>query len=488
VEIRTLIDDLNTVATQAKALHDEFAGKEWPAEKREEWDRLLARAAELRTKIQDAEKLASQAKDLGEIGDFLSRPQYRIPRGVGEGSDETKSALQKAGWELKAEVGGKLVWHAPTSKGLVAMYAAEVLDGPMPEDDPDAFNFFKSARAACQPGYRDAYMRYLHNIIKTRSEGMAFAMLSGAEQKALSEGSDTSGGFLVPPDVQAELLVRVAQVTVMRKYARVQTTSRDKLTWPRVQPHATQGSIFSSGFVGSWAGETPAFSDTDPLFGTFDIAIKKIRVVTKLSNDFVSDAAINVLAWLAQNGAENMALVEDQGFIVGDGSALQPKGILNAGATTVDVEGSTANTISNTTAAAGSAPKLIDLVYALPSQYAARATHLMCRSIEGKIRKLVDAQGRFHWPLTASGGFGPTPRELMGYPIDNSEFVPNDGTDQNKVLVFGDLSQYIIAQRAQVTTAILRERFADTDQIGIVLFERVGGDLWNTDAIRVGVV
>jgi HK97 family phage major capsid protein len=35
---------------------------------------------------------------------------------------------------------------------------------------------------------------------------------------------------------------------------------------------------------------------------------------------------------------------------------------------------------------------------------------------------------------------------------------------------------------------VLRERFADTDQIGLILFARVGGALWNVDAVRVGVV
>ncbi len=112
----------------------------------------------------------------------------------------------------------------------------------------------------------------------------------------------------------------------------------------------------------------------------------------------------------------------------------------------------------------------------------------MCRAIEGKIRKLVDFQARFMWPALSGSGFAGTPRTLMDYPVDNSEFIPTDGTDANKVLVFGDLSAYVIAQRAQMTSVILRERFADVDQIGIILFERVGGGVWNTDAIRFGIV
>jgi HK97 family phage major capsid protein len=320
---------------------------------------------------------------------------------------------------------------------------------------------------------------------------MAYNMLSDIEQKALSEGTDTAGGFLVPPDVQAEILVRLPQSSVMRRLGRVVTTSRDKLTWPRVQAKATDGSIYSSGFVGGWVGETPAFSDTDPAFGTFEIAIKKARVATKLGNDFLSDAAANVLAFLAQNGAENMGLVEDNGFIAGLGTPLEPLGVLEGGATTVDVEGSVDNTFSNNAteaaAATGSAPKLITLVYTLPSQYANGASWLMRRATEGNVRKFEDANGRPLWPPLMGSGLAAAPREILSYPVNNSEFMPAIGADA-KIIIFGDLSNYIIAQRAQITTVVLRERFADTDQTGIILFERVGGALWNEDAIRIGAL
>jgi len=149
---------------------------------------------------------------------------------------------------------------------------------------------------------------------------------------------------------------------------------------------------------------------------------------------------------------------------------------------------STADTVSNTTTDTGSAPKIIDLTYALPSQYLPNARWLMKRAIEGKIRKLVDASGRFLWPAITNSGFAATPRELMGYPLENSEWMPAEGTDANKIVLFGDFSAYVIAQRAQMSTVVLRERFADTDQVGIIMFERVGGGLWNTDALRLGIV
>lgn len=476
------VAELEQVYAQYKAILDEHEGKQISPEKQQELARLHERAMQLRQEIEAEQRQRAQERDMAEIEGFLSRPQYRLPRAL-NADDDGRKLLSRLGWEVKNGI-----VLAPTSTGrLVEMFPEEVLFGPVPTHDPEAARYYLATRAAMQPEYRQAFERWLRNAVKARSESQAFAMLDGAEQKALSEGSDVGGGFLVPPDLQAELLVRLAQRAVVRRYARVVTTSRDRVVFPRVQPHDSQGSIYSSGFVGSWASETPAFSETDPKFGTMEIPVRKIRVSTKVSNDFLADAVVNILAWLAANGAENMALVEDEGFIAGDGTPLKPQGILNGGATTVDVEGTTVNTISNTTTNAGSAPKIIDLVYKLPAQYAERAVFLMKRAVEGKVWKLVDGQGRPYFAQPISTGAG-APRTLLGYAIENSDFMPDDGTDGNKVLVFGDLSNYIIVQRAQISTVVLRERFADTDQTGIILFSRVGGALWNEDAIRIGVV
>jgi HK97 family phage major capsid protein len=482
LDITLLQAELEDIRVKRQDLTAKHQGKTWPAEARQEDSEMFERARKLQAGIAQEEQ-KERDKYFNNLTDYLDNPVHQIPHPV-NADEEGRKAIEKAGWEVKA---GML--RVPTSAGkMVDLMPEEVLFGPIPQQDVDAARYFKQMRGAAQPESREAYVTFLRLCAQHKSEAAALHYLTGNQQKALAEGVDSQGGYLVPPDMQAEILVRTAQVSVMRRLARTINTSRDHVIFPRVNAHGTSGSIYSSGFVGGWAGETPAFSETDPVFSQFEISIKKLRVATKLSNDLIGDAITNLPAFLAQNGAENMALVEDQGFIAGLGTSMEPLGILNGGAATKDVEGSTSNTISNTNASAGSAPKIIDLVYALPSQYTRGAEWVMCRAIEGEIRKLVDGQDRYLWPDLSGSGFAPAPRTLMGYPVNNSEFVPDDGSDANKVLIFGDLSNYIIAQRAQISTVILRERFADTDQTGIILFERVGGALWNEDAVRIGIV
>jgi HK97 family phage major capsid protein len=444
---------------------------------------LLKEAGELKAQVKQEEAESAYRKEAADLDDWFNRPVGGVAHGINGDSDERK-ALAKLGWDLK---NGMLV--APTMGGKhVEMYPEDVLFGRIPEENPARALFYKQVRASFAPEYKAAFLRYMELEAKAPAPGIAFGQLTELERKALSEGTDTAGGFTVPPDTSAEIMQRRAAMSVMRRRATVRTTNRDIYQAPAVAPHATSPGIYSSGFVGGWVGETPAFSETDPAFQMFSISIKKLRVATKVSNDLIADSPANILGFLAQDGAKNMALVEDNGFIAGAGTPLEPLGILNSGASTVDVEGSTTDTISNSTSNVGSVPKILNLLYAVDAQYTEGASWLMRRAIEAEVHKLVDANGRFMWPVLSGSGFAPHTNELLGYPVDNSDFMPDDGTNGNKVIVFGDLSAYIIAQRNQITVSVLRERFADTDQTGIILFERVGGALWDSRAIRIGIV
>ena len=492
-DIAVLRADLDKVVARLHTISDQYKLGGMPTDKKQEADNLVRKGRELRQQIADEKAAQARVADIQDLDDYLNKPDTAVPHGVegdqGEGSDERKS-LAKAGWEFK----GGSVWKH-TTKGAIEMYPEEVLFGPLPEDDASAALYFKQTRSAMTMAYRKAYERLLRMTARAPLGMSGINFLTIAEQKALSEGLDPSGGFLVPPDIQAELLVRTAQMAVFRSNARVQNTSRDVLRWPKVAAASATaggvasggGSIFSSGFIGSWVGEVPNQSDTDPAFEEFDVVIRKLRVQTRLSNDFISDSAVNVLAFLAENGAENMALVEDFAFFVGNG-VMKPTGILDTGSgvATVDVEGTTVNTITSTSANAGSAAKMISMAYTVPSQYAAGAKWYMRRNVEGKVRSMVNAAGGFHF---MENGYNGAPRTILGFGVENTDFMADDGTDANRVLLFGDLrNAYIIGQRAQVTSTVLRERYADTDQTGIILFERVGGSTWNPDAVRIGIV
>ena len=507
IDVKQANAEIATLNREAKAILDEHRkrGENPKGEVAQKLEKMFGRVLELKGEVEDSEKWDARQRDAEKIQEWLEKPIYTMPRPgeVGNDPDETKVALGRIGWEAK---GGML--YAPTSLGkMVPMFQEEVLVGPYPDPEEDeggsATRLYKSWRAIFQPNYQKSFKRWLRLAVKHRDQAMAFSQLTGDEQKALSEGTDVAGGYLVPPDVQAEVLVRIPMAAVMRNLARVIPTSRDILVFPRIQPNAgagTQGSIFTSGFVGDWAGETPVFTDVNPLLGAFTVPVRKIRAATKVSNDLVADSVFPFLSFLATDGSTNIALVEDYGFLVGNGAgaatfsatgpSLQPLGLLYSGSPTVDVTGTTAHTISNTNSATGSWPSIIKLQANLPQQYQPNANWIVHRLTEANIRLLIDGNFR---PLFAPGYMSPTGslaeqfNTLQGKGLYRSDFVPQDGAT-GTVLVYGDIRQYFIAQRAGISVTILRERFADTDQTGVILWERVGGALWNTDAVRLGTV
>lgn len=495
------LQQLEQKRAQYKAILDQHPnGTGLTAEDKTQLDTLMTEAKALQTEILADRALEEKKRDFAELDQFLNKPEYKFPHGVGDDSDasDQRKSLAKAGWEIKSGM-----VYAPTSLGTMQkMWPEQVILGDIPKDlTAEQHEFFRTTRAGMNPVYRKAYEQLILNFVRFGSLAEAKAELGPDERKALSEGTDTAGGFLVPPDIQAELLVRVAQDAVFRGRARVQTTSRDIMKYPLVQAAGATGqgqvssgggSIFSSGFIGGWVGEVPTFTDVDAAFGSMDIPIHKIRAATRLSNDFVSDAVVNILGWLAMNGAENMALVEDNAFLNGN-TAQQPSGLLllagvTNGISQIDVTSGTptTHTMVNDTTHSGPPGALIDLVYNLPAAYAKRASWLMRRTVEGKIRKYVDGAGRYLWPAMTESGFAQVERTLMGYPVDGNDFMPADGVAGANTVIFGDFSGYIIGQRAQITSTILRERFADSDQVGIILWERVGGAPWNPDAFRIG--
>lgn len=471
-----LNEELEQVRRDRDALRTKHPGQTMPQEARAEDEELVRRSGRIVAGI-EIEKQSMRDASMSDTARYMDDPATQIKHPVNP-DDESRRVIARAGWDIK---GGIIYRH--TSRGEFPFIREEVMFGPLPNEDPVAAQYFKQMRASFQPEYRAAWVHWF------MAKGDR-ARLTMPELNALSEGTATEGGYLVPADVQAEILARRADASVIRGIARVVPTSRDRLQFPAVKANASSGSIYSSGFVGGLVGERPVNTDAGPIFEMFEIGVKKFEAYTKLTNDFVSDAASDVLAFLATDGGRNLALVEDNYFINGIGTGLEPMGLLSAGITaTTSVEGTTTDEISSTAADAGSIPKLIAFAYTLPAQYADAATWLMARITQGKLHALVDGENRPWWmPAGSAGGSAGAPANLLNSPVRVSPFMPVGGTNANKLLAYGDFSQFIIADRAALSVKIDDINLVASDETQIFLRSRAGSGVWNTDAFRIAIV
>lgn len=364
------------------------------------------------------------------------------------------------------------------------------------------------------PEYNSAFRHYIRHFGGWAKDPDNYQHDPMSEFRTLSIVQDTAGGYTVPADVRADLLARLPALSEVLKYAEIVPTSRDLIQWPRVQPKNNSGSggsdglgsIYTSSFVGTMTGEVPATGtgNNEPSWGMFEIPIKRARSESRPSMDLASDTEFDLLSFLTKDGALNMALLRESQIIAGTGIGSNVAGVMSGrydGGTSaasvtqnqiqqVDISGTTTHTISNSLTDLGSANKILDLVYAVPRQYRQLASFsIVGSSLTFKaIRKLTDAVGRYIW----QPGFAGMQPDFEGARVVMSEFAPQDanngGATDNDVLLVGALEMLIVGVRTNTTPQVLLERFADTDQIGLVLRQRFGGGISNTDAFRLGYV
>jgi HK97 family phage major capsid protein len=340
------------------------------------------------------------------------------------------------------------------------------------------------------PGWEREFRFYVPERVQKKGYAPAFEAylrrgkdaLGPTDFKTLTEGVDSAGGYLVPADVQTEIIKKLAAGSVMRQLCYSTPTSRDTVRWPRIT--YTTNDIYTSGVRLTWTGEVPSSATvhrvTDPVFGEINIPVHTAMASMPISNDLIDDAAYDVLGVSSELIAEAFRLGEDNVFLNGTGTG-QPMGLLTQ---VTDTTGTTAPAYAVSGAAgalttsgdAWSGKRLVDLYYALPAQYRARAAWVMCSSTMGALESLVDANDR---PLVEpfAGGSIQTlaePVKLKNKPVFVDEFVPSLTTNSYSV-VLGDFFGYKILDRVGFSVQRLNELYAETNLTLLLAKKRVGG-------------
>ena len=300
----------------------------------------------------------------------------------------------------------------------------------------------------------------------------------------LQESLNDLGGYLVPEDYRALMIKRLMGATIIRPLARVVSTNRDAVEYPRLEGGDNR---YTSAVRVTWVDEVPAnasVAETNPTFGMTRVPVHTVMARTDISRNMLEDSAFNVVDEISMLFAEAAAIDEDVQFIQGNGGGL-PKGILGdrTDGDLTPVAG--VETIATGASSTMQADGLIDLAYALPQQYRANAKMVASRTTHRDIRKLKDTQNRYIWEDNYQTG---QPATILGYPALESESVPAVAAGDYPV-IFGDFSGYLIVDRIGMTI----ERVTDvttvgTNKVALFMRRRLGGqviDPWKFKAQQV---
>ena len=282
-------------------------------------------------------------------------------------------------------------------------------------------------------------------------------------RNALSEGTDTEGGYLVPDEFEHTLVQALSAENIVRSHAHVFTTTSGSHKIPVV---TTKGTA-------AWVDEGGAITESDNVFGQQLIGAHKVATLIKVSEELLNDSAFDLEAYFTTEFARRIGNAEEDAFLNGDGSG-KPTGIFD--------ETSGAKTgITTATATAITADEIIDLFYSLDGAYRRNAIWVVNDSTIKAIRKLKDGNGQYLWqPALHEGTFD----TLLGKRIFTSPYVPEIASGK-KTVAFGDFSFYWIGDRQGITFRRLNERFAETGQVGFLASKRLDGKLVLPEAIKV---
>lgn len=316
--------------------------------------------------------------------------------------------------------------------------------------------------------HRKAFAAYV------RSGNDADLRALAVESKGLNTAVGAEGGYLVDPKTAEQIESVLRSGASLRAIARV----------VQVEAGAYDVLVDHQEIGAGWIDETGSVSETAaPVIDRITIPLHELSASPKASQRLLDDAAFDVEAWLAERIADRFLRAESAAFVNGNG-VNKPSGFLTKPMVPNDSWswGSIGYVVTGTDGAFDlndPADALIDLVYALGSEYRPKAAFVMNSKTAGEVRKMKDAHGRFIW---LEGLAGEQPPRLMGYPVMIVEEMPDIAAGAHAI-AFGDFGHgYTIAERPDIR--ILRDPYSAKPHVMFYATKRVGGDVTDYAAIK----
>lgn len=281
-------------------------------------------------------------------------------------------------------------------------------------------------------------------------------------RNALQVGELSEGGYTVPDEFDKQLIEGLEDENIMRGLVHIIRTGSGEHKIPIVASHGT----------GSWVEEEQQIPESDDAFSQVTLTAHKFATMIRISRELLNDSAFDLAAYISHEFVRRAGAAEEQAILTGDGSH-KPIGLLH------DTLGAQVG-VTTASATAITADELIDMQHSLKSGYRRKAVWIMNDATISAIRKLKDGQGQYIWQPGIKEG---APDMLFNQRVLMSNYMPLIATG-NKVILYGDFSDYWLAEREGRTLERLNELYAVTDQVGFKMTERLDGRLILPEAVK----
>ena len=332
-----------------------------------------------------------------------------------------------------------------------------------------------AGKSADERAYR--FGKWFKGAVVGDQASKAWCDANGIQTKALSEGTNYLGGYLVPPEFSTDIIDLRETYGIARQVARVVPMSSDTLTIPRR----------AGGLTAYFVGEASTITDSNKTWDQVNLVAKKLAALTLWSSELNEDAMISIGDDLAGEIAYAFSQKEDECYFNGDGTSTYG-GITGVRSKLRNVDSTIAN-IKGLQVATGNAYSEIVLgdfhgvLGKLPLYARNGAVWVMSATFFDTVaHKLQTAAGGNTVVDIANGGVA----RFLGYPVVLSQVMPTTEANSQICALLGNFRLgSTFGDRRLLSLALSSEyKFAE-DQLAIRGTERFDinvHDVGNTTA------
>lgn len=206
-------------------------------------------------------------------------------------------------------------------------------------------------------------------------------------------------------------------------------------------------------------GEGTAITASDPTLGTVTATPISYKALGYVTAEAEEDEVIGLMPLLARQQARAL------GQAFGSATTTAVLAAASNGGTATGLGGGSTATFFGT-------DDLLSLKYGRAAPYRTAGAWVMSNGAIQKVRKFKDLNGQYLWQASIVAG---SPNVFDGNPVYEDPYLGTVGS-ASKSVIFGDLSNWVIKQRA-LRTAVSYEFAFNLDNIAIKSVYRAGGAL-----------
>lgn len=262
-------------------------------------------------------------------------------------------------------------------------------------------------------------------------------------QERAGELTLTDNGAVIPTSIANNIIKKVYDVSpVLEKAQRYNTKGKLQLPYYDVS---------TSSIKVAYQNEFKPITSSNGKFTNIELNGFLAGALSKISNSLINNAQFDIVSFVTSQMGEDIAR-----FI--EGELLHGTDGKVTGLSTLD------NKVTASAATAITADEIVKLKDSVKDVYQQNAIFIMSPATRTALRLLKGSDGHYLLQDDITAQFGST---LLGKPVYVSDNMPDMAADKTAIY-YGDMTGLAVKFSEDISTQILREKYADEHATGIV--------------------